>query len=103
MGDEMRFSDEKLNSFYQEFKQHVADFKDHVENEKLLIERIANGQEANTEAIRDLTRNTIDLVEAWNGAQSVVKVGSLLGQFVKWLTSLAVIGVAIKWLLDNVG
>jgi len=106
--DEMRFSDEKLNRFYQDFKQHVdlvdkhiADFKDHVENEKLLIERIADGQEANTRAIESLAKNTSDLVEAWNGAQSVVKMGSLLGKFGKWLTGLAFLGVAFKWLIDN--
>lgn len=94
MHDHRRWSDDKLDTFHQEFKQHVAD-------EKRFIKHITKAQEENTKAIKQLTKNTAELVETWNSAQSVVRAGSVLGRFGKWLASIAIIGAAYNWLINH--
>ncbi len=92
--DEMRFSDEKLETFYQEFKALAGRF-DAVEARDLDRDarELARDElmRSNTEAIRELNESTATLVQAWGDAQSVVRVGSALGKFAKWGAGIVVV------------
>jgi len=104
--EDMRFSDEKLNTFYQEF-MGLSERFDAAEAREL--ERDVREQarddviRVNTETMQELNANTATLVQAWADAESVVRVGSKLGKLVKWLSGLAFIGVIFAALVDKFG
>ena len=89
-----RWSDEKLDAFHKEFGAKVE------EGEKLFATLQAQNR-LNTEAIRRIEENTIGLLTLWSEGRSVIRVGATLGRFAKWLTTVAVIGVIIQWLIDH--
>lgn len=92
---EDKWTVEKLDQFYTEFTTHMKSYDEYRRQE--VIEHLELKK-----AIEDLTKSTSNLVEAWDNGQSVLKVGALLGRFAKWLTTLAVLGAAFKWLFDRV-
>ena len=52
------------------------------------------------EAVRNLNSSTSDLkdiIEAWRAMTGVIKAGTMIGNFVKWLSGFAVIGALIAW------
>ena len=92
----------------ERLETHIAEFQLHIEEEDARWDHLIAVQESNTSAITNLTaviaqqsESTHDMVEAWNAAHGAIKVGSALGRFVKWLSGLAVIGVAVTWLLEH--
>lgn len=100
-GDEMRFSDLRLEKFYQEFKTHQREYREHIEEETVLMGEMMTCQQENTAAITNLTENTTELIDIMNTAQGVVKAGAVLGRFGKWIGSIAILGIGLKWLIDR--
>ena len=98
---ELRFSDKELHALRKDFQEHKAVCNTNHETLQHLIVDISSGQKANTEAIQALTSSTRDLVAVWDSAETVLKVGSALGRFGKWLTSVAFVGVAIAWCIGK--
>ena len=59
-------------------------------------------QKENTVAINNLVDSTKGLVETWQAANGVVKVGAALGSFGKWIAGIAVLGTFFTFVLDKV-
>ena len=90
-----------LMTISKRLDQHIKDFNDHVENEDSRWDHLIKLQEQNAEAIYKLTESTQGLVEAWDATNGAIKVGKALASFVKWATSIAIIGGVITWFLDK--
>ena len=77
----------------------------HIEEGEHRWEVFVKSQEANNEALNEVLTNLVDstkgLVEVWEAGSGVIQVGSMVGRFAKWLTTLAVIGVAFSWVFDK--
>ncbi len=113
--DDMRFSDaqmillqKKVDNHIEEFHHHMDDYNHHVKEEANRWDHLLEITAENNASIQLLAESskrtadsTRDIVEVWSNAQSVMKVGSALGTFGKWLASLTVLGVAFKWLADH--
>ena len=104
----MRFSDEKLATFYQEFKKLTervdrAEVRDIARDEREIVrdEIMSN----NSATIREMRDDTKSLVQAWGDAQSVVRVGVKLGSVAKWAAgvtaAIAGVSVAVMAALDK--
>ena len=101
--DEMRFSDGELVLLQEKLDTHIEEFHQHVEAEENRWNQLLTATEKNSESIGELAASTKDIIEIYQAANGAIKVGITFGKFVKWVTQIAVIGVAIKWLLDNFG
>lgn len=102
-GTAHRFSDDKLNEFYDEFKAHE---KEESDISRQLLDCLGDNRRAideireeNRAAIAQIRNDTRELIEAWQAAEGAVKVAGVLGAFVKWLSGVAVIG----WLVVEMG
>ena len=87
----VRFSDDKLHEFYDEFQEHVR-----LEGE--LYGKLMRKIDANTVATEALTNSTMNLVKAWNAAEGVATFGSWLGRVALWISSIAGV-IAGVWYL----
>ena len=87
----VRFSDDKLHEFYDEFQEHVR-----LEGE--LYGNLMRKIDANTAATEALTKSTMTLVKAWNAAEGVATFGSWIGRVALWISSIAGV-IAGVWYL----
>jgi hypothetical protein len=71
-------------------EQYRADCKDFTERQI----KIQLAHEQNMEAIKALTIATSNVVNAWT-------VASGLQKFIKWISSFAVVGAAIMWVVTK--
>ncbi len=101
-------ADTELYLLQRKLDDHIHVFEDHVERQDRRWDQLIETHHETNEHIRDLVSITTDLhassrdvIAAWETGQSVVRAGSLLGRFVKWLTGLAAIGVIIAWLVER--
>lgn len=94
-GDEIKKSMDDLS---ERVDAHITEFRNHEVKGNKRHDLYLKIQTENTEAVKDLSRNTKDIVEAWQAAEGVVKFGSTLGKFVKWLSGFAVLGGILHWL-----
>lgn len=110
--DDMHFANPKLARFYQQFKDHMENFERHVEDEAEFTRRLTEACESNAESskqntesiqkIEDNTKALPELLDAWNATQGVVKAGSALVKFIKWLTVLGVSATLLwNWLVNQ--
>lgn len=97
---QMLLLQQKLDSHIDEYKQHRDEYKQHCEDEEKRWDHLIIAQERNTESIKELTEATRDIVKVWQAADGTMKTMSVLGKFVKWLSGFAVVGVAIKWVIE---
>ena len=86
--------DEEVIILRREFEQHVKE-----EHERW--DHLIKITEANAEAVSELTKSTQGIVDTWQAAEGVVKVGSALGRLGKWLAGLAFIGTFFTLLFDK--
>ncbi len=85
--DHRRFADDKLNEFYEEFV-------DHIDKEREMQSNLTASVDQNTRMVREIHRDTKDLLEAWQAAQGALKVIATMGRAVKWVAGLlAAVGV----------
>lgn len=78
MGDPHRFTDEKLQEFYEEF----VDCREQTQKDR---EGLLAALQQNTAAIKAQSQATEELVTAWNAAQGFVKVMAALASVAKAL------------------
>lgn len=78
----------------QDLDTHLEDYAMHKDEILNKAELIARAQEANIVAIAALTKATAGVVEAW-----VVIEG--FHRFVKWVSSFAVLGVILSWVVSK--
>lgn len=77
---------------------HIEEFRIHTEVEQARWEKLLSAQENNSDAIRELTESTKDIVDAWQATSGAIKVSKNIGRFIKWISGFAVVGAAIHWL-----
>lgn len=101
-------TDAQVLLLQQKLDDHIEDYNKHCEDEEKRWDHLIVAQERNTQCIKELTQSTKeltdstrDIVSAWNAANGTVKTMSALGKFIKWLSGLAVVGVAINWVLEH--
>lgn len=92
-----RFSDEELTIMSQKLELHMEEFRAHIEAENLRWESVLSLQERNAEQIEKLTKSTEGMIEAWQVATGGMKFLVLVGNFAKWLASLAVFAAIAHW------
>jgi hypothetical protein len=89
---------------------HIVEFNEHVSDEHKRWDHFIQVQEENTRVNHELAVTmsaqvcaTKDMIEAWNATTGAIKVGRVLGKFVKWASGLAFIGVGVLWVVDKFG
>lgn len=87
----------------QKLDEHIFESQLYREQNQEMFVKLLESTKANTDSIGDLTKATAGIVEVYTASQGAIKVGSVLGRFVKWLTGLAVVGVGFKWIWDHFG
>ena len=91
-----RFTDAKLQQFYEEFEDHRIAFEAHrMEQQELHTELLASIKE-NTTAVASLASKTETIIEVWEASQGAVKIFRWIGTGVKWMAGLS-IAVAAAW------
>ena len=96
-----RSSDDNMILLQQKLDNHIEEYHRHQECENKRWDHLFAAQEVNTKAISDLTEQTRDLIRAWQSINGTVRVASAVGNFFKWLSGFAVVGVIIKFCIDN--
>lgn len=109
MGDnDMRFADQALVRFHQDFIDHVDRFKSHEENEHIKFNELIEAQHNNTKAITELTSSvsnlvddTRDIIKLHQDFQGTVRIGANAQGFMLWLLKWGIVGAGlvavIKW------
>ncbi len=86
---------------------HISNFDHHVEVEHDRWDHLLTVTENNAKSISELTSATKDIVEVWQTGSAVVKAGSTVATFVKWIAGLGVAGTAISvgvtWVIEKLG
>lgn len=93
--DNMRFSDEKLNTFYNDFKEHRARCEERFDECDDLVRDFIEIQKANTKAISDLTEETRAVVQLHKDFQGAARLGTSLQKFIIWLGKWGAIGIGL--------
>ena len=96
-----REGDTQILLLQQKLENHIDDYKKHCEDEEKRWDHLIVAQERNTQSIKELTEATRDIVNIWQAADGTMKTMSAVGNFVKWLSGFAVVGVAIKWVFEH--
>ena len=94
---------EKFDNHINDFKKHQRRFDDHVKNDRENWAKVTESINENSRCINQLAESTRGLVETWQVADGTVKAFGAFGRIMKWLSSLAVLGVAVKWFIDTFG
>jgi len=104
-----RRSDTQLILLQNKLDNHIEEFHNHCESEDKRWNIFMVNQENNTASIRELVASnkelsdsTRDVVKVWKAADGTIKTFSAVGKFVKWLSGFTVLGVAIKWISENI-
>jgi len=97
--DEIRDSIRELSL---KLDDHVLRFEVHEERELDNCKLFSANQREVVDAVKDLTEKTHGMIEAWEAAEGVVKVGATLGKIAKWASGFAVLGGILHWLGVNV-
>lgn len=95
--------DEKIVVLQSRLDDHILEFRRHSEEEAERWNKLIEITQENSKNTAMLIESTHDMVEAWNTASSVVKAGTVLGKFIKWLSGFAVVGAAAVWVIEHFG
>jgi hypothetical protein len=90
-------------SIERKLDEHIFESKMYREQNQVMFDRLLEAQQKNTDAITDLTEATAGIIEVYQASQGAIKVGSAFGRFAKWLSGIAIIGVAFKWTWSHLG
>lgn len=107
MGDRVRFSDEKLNEFLNDFKAHRARCEERFKECDNLVRILTQTQENNAKAIAELTDETRALVQLSKDFQGAARLGTSLQNLILWLAKWGFIGTGaaaiLMWGSDKIG
>ena len=93
MGDEeMRFSDEKLHEFHNEFKEHKREYEERQKQSEICVQELIKAQQKNTQAIATLIEETRDIVQLHRDLQGATRIGMSAQKFGFWLLKWGAIG-----------
>ncbi len=97
MGEEqeIRFSDQKLNEFYDDFKAHRERCERRFEECDNLVIDLIEMQKANAETIRQLTEETREVVQLHKDFQGAARIGTSIQRLVLWFGKWGALGVGI--------
>ena len=95
LDDNMRFSDEKLKSFYNDFQEHRSRCEERFDECDDLVRDFIEIQKANTKAIHDLTNETRAIVQLYKDLESAARLGTSLQKMVIWFGKWGIIGAGI--------
>ena len=90
----IRFSDDRLQAFYVEFRAHVRRQDERYED---LLERIAE----NTRATNSLAEKVGGLLEAWETATTAVRMTAAIGRIVRWAGGVAAAAATLWYLVKH--
>lgn len=100
--DQMRFSDERLSSFYREFREHVEDYKAQRAADAIVFRELIDSQAALTREVSFLVESTKGVVSLYDDIQGAVRIGSAAQRFGTWIIKWPLIGTGLfaawKWL-----
>ena len=84
---------EELDEIKKVLHAHIYHFKQHEEREKIQLVKVM-------EKLDESCENTKGLVELWNATTGTIKVLSVAGSVIKWISGIA-IGLGSLWILYN--
>ncbi len=103
--NEMRFSDEKLYQFHDEFRQHVARCEERFNDGDEQFKQLIQAQQKNTDAISSLIEETREIVQLHKDIQGVTRIGKGIQMFLVWVIKWPLIGTGIyamvNWILKH--
>lgn len=101
---EMRFSDEKLYEFHNEFRQHVQRCEQRFNDGDEQFNQLITAQQKNTDAISLLIEETREIVQLHRDVQGAARVGKSIQSFIVWLVKWGAIGTGIaaiiRWVVE---
>lgn len=107
---DMRFSDEMLTQFKDEFTAHIEKYEERIKTDDARFGSIIDLQHQNAEAIKTLIDETRDVVRIHRDLQGVARVGIGLQKFMVWCLKFGFIGggvaAIVAWVihyLEKVG
>lgn len=105
--NDMRFSDEKLYNFQEEFREHVIRCEQRFNDGDAQFKQLIDAQQKNTDAIALLIEETREVVQLHRDIQGTARVGKSLQNFIIWLLKWGAVGtgiaVALKGAADFIG
>ena len=103
--DSMRFSDEKLYQFRDEFRQHVARCEERFNDGDEQFKQLIQAQQKNTDAISSLIEETRSIVQLHKDIQGVTRIGKAAQSFLAWVVKWPLIGAGlyamVSWIIDH--
>lgn len=98
--NDVRFSDEMLIEFRDEFEQHVQHYEARIKTDDARFQTLISIQERNTEAIQQLIEETKGIIQLHRDLQGATRIGSNVQKFGIWLTKWGMIGVGILTMVN---
>ena len=92
---DMRFSDEKLLEFQNEFREHVERCEQRFNAGDEQFKALIESQQRNTDAISSLIEETRDVVQLHRDLQGAARVGMGAQKFMAWCLKFGFIGAAL--------
>lgn len=102
---DMRFSDEKLFEFHEEFRAHVSRCEQRFNDGDEQFNQLISAQQKNTDAISLLIEETREIVQLHRDIQGAARVGKSIQGLILWLLKWGAIGAGvaaiIKWVVEQ--
>ena len=89
-----RSTDREFHEMRAALQLHTSTLAAHISEDDRRWNKLLAAQEANTESIKQLTLATRGLVETWTAL-------NVFQRFIKWVSSFAIIGGAVTWLVSK--
>lgn len=101
--DSLKLYQTSVDELKFEFEMYREQEDQRNQHSQSQLNQLINATQQNAEAIGQLAAATAGVIEVYNASQGAIKVGAAFGRFVKWLSGLAVLGVAVKWVWSHMG
>lgn len=105
-GKDMRFSDEKLYQFHNDFQEHVVKCEERFTSGDKQFKELIDAQQKNTEAIALLIKETRDIVQLHKDIQATFRISNGVQLFLSWVLKWPLIGTglyaAISWIVKHI-
>lgn len=102
---DVRFSDEKLYQFHNEFRQHVERCEERFQKGDDQFQQLISAQQKNTDAIASLIEETREVVQLHKDIQGATRLGKGLQSFLAWVIKWPLIGAGlyagISWVIKH--
>lgn len=96
-------NDVEFRLWQQKVDDHMAEYQRDKEEGAATMNRVLKLTEENATHVKDLIESTKGVVGVYKDLSGAIKVAAAFGNFLKWVSGLAVIGVAINWAVGFFG